>query len=136
LAALTKAPSVFRAGIAVAGVWDWDAVREERAAADLCLSMTGRYRMFAAHDEAAAAAAQFEASPKNFADGLVDPLFVLHGTGDRKVTMGQTDMRISQCVELGKEVEVMYYPGEQHVFVNRATWRDAFRRMERFFERH
>ena len=136
LAALTKAPTVFRAGIAVAGVWDWDAVREQRADADVCLSVTGRYRMFADHEGAAAEIAQFDASPKNFADGLVDHLFVLHGTGDRKVTMGQTDMLISRCVELGKQVEVMYYPGEQHVFVDRATWRDAYRRMERFFERH
>jgi dipeptidyl aminopeptidase/acylaminoacyl peptidase len=136
LSALTKAPTVFRAGISVAGVWDWDAVREQRADADVCLSETGRYRMFADHDEAAAEVARFEASPKNFADGLVDHLFVLHGTGDRKVTMDQADLLISRCVELGKPIEVMHYPGEQHVFVNRATWRDAYRRMEAFFDRH
>ena len=136
LAVLTKAPGVFRAGIAVAGVWDWDAVRDQRAEADVCLSSTGAYRMVAEHDDVAAEIARFEASPKNFADGLTDHLLVLHGSGDRKVTVGQTDMLIEQCVSLGKHLEVMYYPGEQHVFVQRSTWRDAFRRMEGFFQRH
>ncbi|MEX2562003.1 MAG: prolyl oligopeptidase family serine peptidase, partial [Nitriliruptoraceae bacterium] len=47
LASLTKHPGTFAAGISVAGVWDWQVVRDERATSDALLSATGTYRMTA-----------------------------------------------------------------------------------------
>ncbi|HSJ26919.1 MAG TPA: prolyl oligopeptidase family serine peptidase [Acidimicrobiia bacterium] len=136
LTALTKAPGTFAAGICVAGVWDWEAVREQRAAADLCLSLTGRYRMLTDLTGEDAERARIEASPRNFASQLEGHLLVMHGTGDRKVTSDQMDSLVADCVALGKPVDVMYYPGEAHVFTGRATWRDAYRRMKNHLDRH
>jgi dipeptidyl aminopeptidase/acylaminoacyl peptidase len=111
-------------------------VREQRAEADLCLSLTGRYRMLADLDGEEAQRARTEASPRNFASALEGHLLVMHGTGDRKVTSDQMDSLVADCVALGKPVDVMYYPGEAHVFTGRATWRDAYRRMKAHLDRH
>jgi dipeptidyl aminopeptidase/acylaminoacyl peptidase len=136
LAALTKSPGTFAAGICVAGVWDWDRVREQRAAADVCLAETGLHRMTAGHVTAEEIAeAHRQASPSHFVDQLADPLLVLHGTGDARVTSDQMDTLISDCVRHGKRIEVMYYPNESHVFTKRETWRDAYWRMQDFLER-
>lgn len=136
LAALTKSPGTFAAGICVAGVWDWDAVREQRATADLCLSQTGLHRMTAGSTSAAEIEeAHRNASPCHFVDQLSDHLMVLHGTGDSKVTSDQMDRVIDDCVRAGKRIEVMYYPNETHVFTRRETWLDAYLRMQDFLER-
>jgi dipeptidyl aminopeptidase/acylaminoacyl peptidase len=37
-------------------------------------------------------------------------------------------------VRAGKPFDVMIYPGEEHAFVRNRTWRDAFRRIEAFFD--
>lgn len=136
LAVLTKSPGTFAAGICVAGVWDWDAVREQRAGADSCLSQMGLYRMTAgATTSAQLEEARLQASPRNFVNQMSDHLMVLHGTGDTKVTSDQMDSVIHDCVRAGKRVEVMYYPHETHVFTRRETWRDAYLRMQDFLER-
>jgi len=136
LASLTKHPGTFAAGISVAGVWDWQVVRDERATSDALLSATGAYRMTAGAAGQSADDTWATASPSRYATGLDDPLMVLHGTGDQKVTMSQTDLLVATMDRLGKHIEVVAYPGEQHVFASRDTWRDAYVRMEEFLDAH
>lgn len=135
LSALTKHPGAFAAGISVAGVWDWELVRDERTTSDRLLAQTGAYRMTAGATGAEADRRWATASPSAFAADLSDPLLVLHGTGDLKVTMTQTDHLVATLTELDRPVEVIAYPGEQHVFVHRETWRDAYAKMEGFLTR-
>ena len=39
-------------------------------------------------------------------------------------------------LELDKEYDADYYPGEGHVFSKRATWRRTFRKIARAFDEH
>lgn len=136
LAALTMHPGVFAAGISIAGVWDWEVVRDERATSDVLLSLTGAYRMTRGAAGSEADERWVAASPSAAAERLDAPLLVLHGTGDTKVTMSQPELLVDRLEALGKDLEVVAYPGEPHVFSARETWRDAYERMEAFLDRH
>jgi dipeptidyl aminopeptidase/acylaminoacyl peptidase len=74
-------------------------------------------------------------SPIYFAEGLKDPLLILHGMVDVNVLV-QDDIRLSQrLIELGKENwEMMLYPVEDHAFVRPSSWTDEYKRIFKIFE--
>jgi dipeptidyl aminopeptidase/acylaminoacyl peptidase len=74
-------------------------------------------------------------SPIYFAEGLKDPLLILHGMVDTNVLV-QDDIRLSQrLIELGKENwQLMLYPVEDHAFVRPSSWTDEYKRIFKLFE--
>ncbi|HZJ00705.1 MAG TPA: prolyl oligopeptidase family serine peptidase [Gemmatimonadaceae bacterium] len=74
-------------------------------------------------------------SPIYFAEGLKDPLLILHGMVDVNVLV-QDDIRLSQrLIELGKENwQMMLYPVEDHAFVRPSSWTDEYKRIFKIFE--
>lgn len=74
-------------------------------------------------------------SPIYFAEGLKDPLLILHGMVDVNVLV-QDDIRLSQrLIELGKENwEMQLYPVEDHAFVRPSSWTDEYKRIFKIFE--
>jgi dipeptidyl aminopeptidase/acylaminoacyl peptidase len=74
-------------------------------------------------------------SPIYFADGLRDPLLILHGMVDTNVLF-QDDVRLVQrLIELGKEDwELAVYPVENHAFVRPSSWTDEYKRIFKIFE--
>lgn len=127
LQALVQAPTAFDAGIDVAGVADW---------ADWAVDPGGSWidgRMGPVDDNADA---YRRSSPIHFVDRIVRPLLILHGTADRNVPVLQSFELTDALVRAGKDFDVAIYPGEEHTFARAHTWRDAFRRIERFFDRH
>ena len=123
--ALVKAPTAFDAGVNIAGVIDW----LDWAIDPGGLWIDGRMESPEDHREL-----YQQRSPIHFVDQLARPLLILHGTADQPVPALQTFRLIDALVRADKPFEVMLYPGEEHAFLRSRTWRDAFRRVERFFD--
>ena len=134
LAALTKFPEVFRMGVNIAGIWDFEPLAHPGPEA----SGTVRFwqRRLGGPRSSANAVHYQQASPAHFADGLKAPLLNLHGTADRSVDFSQLDAIVRDLTRLHKRFQVVYYPDESHFFHRRETWEDAFGRMERMFAHH
>ncbi len=76
------------------------------------------------------------AAPVERVDRIERPLLVLHGTADFNVPFLESVRLVDALTKAGKEVEFMMYPGELHYFHHEHVLRDAWRRVERFFDRH
>ncbi len=129
LSLLTRYPDAFRAGIDLAGIYDyllpggpWD----ERN--PWVLSRLGTPE--------SNAAGYRQASPKTEIARIRAPLLILHGTSDTNVAFTQSLALVDDLVALGKPFDFAVYPGEVHYFAHRASWVDAFRRMDDFLDRH
>jgi dipeptidyl aminopeptidase/acylaminoacyl peptidase len=64
------------------------------------------------------------------------PVLILHGTDDPNVTLLQSILLVDRLLKNGKRFEFEIYPGELHFFMKRASWVDAFGKIERFFDQH
>ncbi len=134
LAVLTKHPDEFRVGVNLAGIWDeklwveWAERHYRNAAAYFVARLGGR--------EEERPEVWHNASPRHWVHQMKAPLINLHGTRDEAVPFNQLDAIVKDCVEHGKTFETHYYPDEPHVFVSPKTWRDAFGKIERAFDRH
>jgi dipeptidyl aminopeptidase/acylaminoacyl peptidase len=75
-------------------------------------------------------------SPIYFAQGLEDPLLMVHGMVDVNVHF-QDIVRLTQrLIELGKpDWELAVYPVEDHGFVRPDSWTDEYTRIFKLFER-
>lgn len=129
LTLLSKYPDVFKAGINIAGVYDfnlelgpWD-IRNAWMYA----------RMGSPEDNPKA---YHHASAINFIDAMKAPVMTLHGTNDTNVTFLQSIKLVDDLLRKGKSFEFEVYPGEVHFFGRRTSWIDAFGKMERFFVEH
>jgi dipeptidyl-peptidase-4 len=67
---------------------------------------------------------------------LERPLLVLHGTADANVPFLESVRLADELLKHSKDVELMLYPGELHYFRREHVLRDAWRRVERFFDAH
>jgi len=76
-----------------------------------------------------------QSSPIYFAEGLQDPLLILHGMIDDNVQF-QDVVRLNQrLIELGKKDWWMaLYPVERHGFEYTSSWTDEYRRIFELFE--
>jgi dipeptidyl aminopeptidase/acylaminoacyl peptidase len=127
LSLLTRSPSVFRAGIDIAGVADMTMVYET-AGRGAVVSRLGTpetdpdvYR---------------DSSALSFVEQIVAPVMILHGTDDPNVSILQSLRLVDALLAHGKRFEFEVYPGELHFFTRARTWVDAFAKMERFFAEH
>jgi len=127
LQALTVTPRLFRCGINVAGVVDW---RDWFADPD---GPWIKGRMGAPEEDPAL---YKRTAPIERAARMERPLMVLHGTADINVPFVESVRLVDVLTRLGKEVEFMMYPGEYHYFHRAHVLRDAWTRVERFFEKH
>lgn len=123
LMALFTAPKEFGAGAALRSVTDW---------AHYNHPYTGRILNLPQDDSLS----YRRSSPIFFAEGLEDPLVMLHGMVDTNVHY-QDIVRLAQrLIELGKtNWELASYPVENHGFVRPDSWTDEYRRIFDIFER-
>jgi hypothetical protein len=77
-----------------------------------------------------------ESAPIYFMEKLARPLLALHGTNDRNVPFRNSLRLWDVLLKLGKPFEMGAYPGETHFFRRAHILRDAWRRVEEFFDRH
>lgn len=122
LMALFRAPGVFACGAALRAVTDWAHYNHPYTANILNTPATDSlsYR---------------RSSPIEFAEGLQDPLLILHGMVDVNVHF-QDVVRLSQrLIELGKkDWDMAIYPVEDHGFSEPSSWVDEYRRIYRHFQ--
>lgn len=128
LQALTRDPTLWRCGIDVAGVVDWT----DRGAGMTIAGYTiPRLGTPVENPEVYAAANSLD-----HMDALERPLMIMHGTDDRNVAFHASLRLIDVLVKLGKDFETVIYPGEIHFFRRSIVLRDAWKRVERFFDEH
>ena len=122
LQAMTVDPTLWRAGIDVAGVVDWATYGAGYTTPRLGTPVQNPdiYNISA---------------PIQHMDKLVRPLLVLHGTNDRNVSFADSLKLFDVLIKLGKSFESQIYPGEIHFFRRDIVLRDAWKRAEEFFDR-
>jgi dipeptidyl aminopeptidase/acylaminoacyl peptidase len=122
LQALTADPTLWRAGVDVAGVVDWATYGSGYTYPRLGTPVQNPdiYKVSA---------------PILHMDKLARPLLILHGTNDTNVSFIDSLRLIDNLVKLGKPFESQIYPGEIHFFRRDIVLRDAWKRIEDFFDR-
>jgi dipeptidyl aminopeptidase/acylaminoacyl peptidase len=130
LIAVTDQPRLFRAGVDVAGVVDYAMYYEDPYHGGWTASRIGTPEQ---HPDVYA-----NASPLSHVDRLERPLLVLHGTSDVNVPYLHSVRLIDELLKKGKGglVSFMTYPGEFHYFTREHVLRDAWHRVEDFFDEH
>ena len=123
LMALFTQPQYFGAGAALRSVTDW---------AHYNHGYTGQILNLPQNDSLA----YHRSSPIFHAEGLEDPLLMLHGMVDTNVNF-QDIVRLTQrLIELGKtDWDLAVFPVEDHGFTRPSSWTDEYRRIFEFFER-
>ena len=130
LIAVTDQPTLYRAAVDVAGVVDYAMYYEDPYHGGWTASRIGtpeqNPKVYA------------QASPLSHVDRLVRPLLVLHGTSDVNVPYLHSVRLIDELLRnrKGDLVSFMTYPGEFHYFTREHVLRDAWHRVEEFFDAH
>jgi dipeptidyl aminopeptidase/acylaminoacyl peptidase len=128
LLALVDAPKTFACGVNVAGVVDYRMYYED--------PWHGAWtygRLRAPEDNPKA---YDVASPLSRMERLERPLLILHGTADVNVPYLHSVRLVDDLLARRKDFEFMAYPGEFHYFTRERVLRDAWGRVERFFDQH
>lgn len=128
LIAVTDQPTLFRAAVDVAGVVDYAMYYEDPYHGGWTASRIGTPEQNPKVYEGA--------SPLSHVDRLARPLLVLHGTSDVNVPYLHSVRLIDELLKQGKGdlVSFMTYPGEFHYFTREHVLRDAWHRVEDFFD--
>lgn len=119
---LAEAPDLFRAGVAVAGLYDfrtYDTIWTER--------YLGLPQEEAAAYEAASAVAR--------AGRIRGDLLIVHGASDDNVHVQNAEMLADALVRAGRPFELAVYPNRTHGLAGSATQKHLFAKMTAFFER-
>jgi dipeptidyl aminopeptidase/acylaminoacyl peptidase len=127
LQALTVTPQLFRCGIDVAGVGDWRTWYKDPGGPWIHGRMGNPENDPRLYQRTASI---------EFAERIERPLMVLHGTADVNVPFTESVRLVDVLTKLGKNFEFVMYPGEFHYFHRRYILRDAWRRVEHFFDEH
>jgi dipeptidyl aminopeptidase/acylaminoacyl peptidase len=77
-----------------------------------------------------------ERSPVTFAHHCTTPTLIIQGAEDRCTPVGQAEELYHAIAASGAEVELVVYPREGHVPVEREHALDAIRRTQAWFDRH
>jgi dipeptidyl aminopeptidase/acylaminoacyl peptidase len=130
LIAVTDQPKLFRAGVDVAGVVDYAMYYEDPYHGGWTASRIGT------PDENPQVYAN--ASPISHIDRLERPLLVLHGTSDVNVPYLHSVRLVDEALKKGKGdlISFMTYPGEFHYFTRAHVLRDAWHRVDAFFDEY
>lgn len=130
LIAMTEEPTLFRAGVNVAGPVDYAMYYGDPYRGGWTASRIGTPEQ---NPEVYA-----KASPLSKVARLERPLLVLHGTSDVNVPYLHSVRLIDELLkkDKGRLVDFMEYPGEFHYFTREHVLKDAWARVERFFGEH
>ncbi len=129
LAALTNYPNLWAAGVDIVGIADFETFFER----------TGPWRrqMRAGEygDPERDAAMLRGISPLHQAEEIVAPLIVLHGRNDPRVPVQEAEQIVSRLGALGRDVELVVFDDEGHLFGKEANQISSFRAIARFLDR-
>jgi dipeptidyl aminopeptidase/acylaminoacyl peptidase len=69
-------------------------------------------------------------------DKISRPLMILAGTADVNVPYLESVRLVDVMLKNGQDIEFMMYPREFHYFTRAHVLRDAWKRVEKFYDRH
>ena len=127
LIAMTDQPTLFRAGVDVAGVVDYRMYYTDPYHGDWTVSRIGTPQHYPKVYDLA--------SPISRIDQVARPLLVLHGTADVNVPFLESVWLMDEALKKDKGglLQFMIYPGEFHYFTREHVLRDAWNRVDHFF---
>lgn len=131
LAALTRLPDRFRAGVAFVGVSDW-VTALEGTSPELQASDRVEYGDV---DDPRDREFFRRLSPLTWVDSLRSPVMLVHGASDPRVPVEQSDRFAEAVRERGGEVEYLRFPDEGHGMQRLENRVAAYRRLADFLER-
>jgi len=120
---LSRASDLFKAGVDIHGVHDWNVVVGNFAPA------------FDPLKREAFAKLAFQSSPMASIDSWRSPVLVIHGDDDRNVPFSETVDLVQQLRKRNVEVEQLIFPDEVHGFLLHRNWNRAFERTAEYFGR-
>jgi len=130
MAAVTRLPDRFKAGVAFVGVSNWLTALEGAAP-----SLKASDRIEYGDIENAEDRAFFETiSPINYVDGDETPVMVIHGANDPRDPVEESDQFVRAVRESGGEVEYLRFPDEGHGIRKLENRIIAYRRIAAWLE--
>lgn len=120
---LARASDLFRAGVDIHGVHDWNVV------------MNGFRPDYEPEDYPEFSRLAFESSPMAFLDGWRAPVLIIHGDDDRNVPFSESVDLAESLAKRGVEYEQLVFPDEVHGFLLHRNWVSAFAASFDFFQR-
>ena len=137
LCGLTFAPDLYKCGIAMAGVYDWNeqlkkALRDKKDRIDYS------YEVFSywLKDTDNESADIYNASPINFVERIQAPVLVIHGGSDSVVEARQSKLLVAALKREGKQHESFINPWEAHGFRGEKARIKLYRKIEEFLAKH
>ena len=125
--ALTLDPTLFAAGVNVAGVGDFGLWFRDPG---------GPWVVGRMGDPAENPEVYELAAPARRVERVERPLLMLHGTSDVNVSYFESLNLADGLLRAGKDFELVTYPGEFHYFHREHVLRDAWTRTRDFFDAH
>jgi dipeptidyl aminopeptidase/acylaminoacyl peptidase len=120
---LSRASDLFKAGVDIHGVHDWNVVVGNFAQA------------YDPQKREAFARLAFQSSPMASLDTWRSPVLVIHGDDDRNVPFSETVDLVQELRKRNVEVEQLIFPDEVHGFLLHRNWIRAFERSSEYFAR-
>ncbi|MGA8028448.1 MAG: prolyl oligopeptidase family serine peptidase [Bryobacteraceae bacterium] len=120
--AMFRAPTVFKAGAAFSGVYDW-------------ANYNAGYTDERLTSPAENPEAYRRSSPVYFSSQLQNRLLILHGIVDNNVLFQDAVQLSEKLIHEGKPFEESFYPEESHAYIRDESLKDAFGRAAKFFDR-
>ena len=120
---LAKNSDIFKAGVDIHGVYDWNAILK---------NFIPSYNKLAVPEFAKLA---YDSSPVAVMEGWKSPVLLIHGDDDRNVPFSETVLKAQKLRELGVEFEQLVFPDEVHGFLLHNNWYRAYLATKDFFDR-
>jgi dipeptidyl aminopeptidase/acylaminoacyl peptidase len=120
---LARASDLFKAGVDIHGVHDWNVV-------------VGNFAdTYDPQKREAFAKLAFASSPMSSLDTWRSPVLVIHGDDDRNVPFSETVDLVQELRKRKVEVEQLIFPDEVHDLLRHESWVKAFERTAEYFGR-
>ena len=137
LCGLTLAPDLYKCGIAMAGVYDWNE-QLKKTLRDKKYGIDYSYEVFSywLKDTDNEIADIYNASPINFVERIQAPLLVIHGGSDSVVEARQSKLLVAALKREGKQHESFINPREAHGFKGEKARIKLYRKIEEFLAKY
>ncbi|NKI31842.1 S9 family peptidase [Croceivirga thetidis] len=120
---LSRNSDIFKAGVDIHGVYDWNAIIKGFIPSYNKLEMPEFAKL------------AYESSPVFFMNGWKSPVLLIHGDDDRNVPFNETVVKANKLRELDVYFEQLIFPDEVHGFLLHDNWLRAFEATADFFDR-
>ncbi len=120
---LSRNSDIFKAGVDIHGVYDWNAIIKGFIPSYNKLEMPEFAKL------------AFDSSPIAFMEDWKSPVLLIHGDDDRNVPFNETVVKANRLRELGVYFEQLVFPDEVHGFLLHKNWLSAFEATSSFFDR-